>query len=218
MRAPKGIVFDLDGTLADTRLDVAAACNHGLVCVGRAPLSSDLIGTFVGDGARVLMSRALGLEPDNPVTSDALGHFHTYYGAHPATFSRLMPGAAEVLDACAALPLAVVTNKPRAPTVPLIQALGLAPHLKALVAGGDGPLKPDPAPLLAALARMGVAANDCWMVGDGPQDVRAGRAAGMTTVGVLGGFAQEAALRASEPDVIVPSLFGLVELMRRAAV
>jgi phosphoglycolate phosphatase len=214
MKRPRAIVFDLDGTLADTRLDIAAACNHALTSLGRAPRDVGEISRFVGDGARVLMARALGLAPDDPVTAEALTRFNAYYPQHAADHAAWMPGVREALEACGDLPLAVVTNKPRSATVPLLDALGLAPHFRAVVAGGDGPLKPDPAPIRAALEPLGVGPEDAWMVGDGPQDIAAGRAAGAGTVAVLGGFGQESDLRGAGPDRVIPSLHGLAALLR----
>jgi len=217
VRPPRAIVFDLDGTLADTRLDIAAACNHALGCVGRGGRSVEEIAGMVGDGARALVARALGLATNDPLTDETLGHFNAYYPAHAADHATWMPGAREALDACAHLPLAVATNKPRAATVPLLEALGLAPRFKVVVAGGDAPLKPDPAGILAALAALGVRPDEAWIVGDGPQDIGAGKAAGAVTVAVLGGFGREAALREARPDRLLPSLHALPELLREAA-
>ncbi len=216
MKEPRAIVFDLDGTLADTRLDIAAACNHALASIGRPPRDPDEVAAFVGDGARLLMARALGLAQDDPITAEALARFNAYYAAHAADHSTCMPGAREALDACAHLPLAVVTNKPRSATVPLLDALGLSPRFKVVVAGGDGPLKPDPTPIRTALAPLGVSPHDAWVVGDGPQDIVAGKAAGAGTVAVLGGFGKEAEIQEAGPDLVIPSLHGLAALLRDA--
>jgi len=213
VRPPRAVVFDLDGTLADTRLDIAAACNHALTSLGRPARSVDEISLLVGDGARALVSRAFGHPPDDPRTDEAVGMFNEYYRRHPAAHVRWMPGAREALLACGAVPVALATNKPRAVTVPLLEALGLGARFRAVVAGGDGPLKPDPSSIHAALAPLGVAAEDAWVVGDGPQDVGAGRAAGAWTVGVLGGFLSERALRDARPDRVLQSLHDFAKLL-----
>ena len=90
------------------------------------------------------------------------------------------------------------------------------PRFKVVVAGGDGPLKPDPAPIRAALDPLGVRPSDAWVVGDGPQDIAAGKAAGAETVAVLGGFGVEAEIREAGPDHVIASLHGLAALLRDA--
>lgn len=218
MKAPRAIVFDLDGTIADTRLNIAAACNHALAALGRPAKSVATISTYVGDGGHMLIARALELPRDDPRTEDAFAHFNVYYAAHAGDLSTCMPGALEALDACDSLSvlLALATNKPRTATLPLLDALGIERRFRSIVAGGDGPLKPDPAAILAALAPLGVAAEDAWVVGDGPQDIGAGNAAGAWTVAVLGGFADESALRGSGPDHVLGSLHELPALLTEA--
>jgi phosphoglycolate phosphatase len=215
---PRAIVFDLDGTLADTKHDIAAACNHALASVGRPPLAVDVIAAFVGDGARALVARALGLSIGDPLTADAFATFSSYYAEHSADLSGWMPGARDALDASRDLGLlvALATNKPRSATVPLVAALGMTAYFDAIYAGGDGPLKPDPAAITGALAPMGVSPRDAWVVGDGPQDIRAGAGAGAFTVAVKGGFASESALREAKPHVLLGSLVELPALLRGA--
>jgi phosphoglycolate phosphatase len=111
------------------------------------------------------------------------------------------------------VPIALATNKPRTTTLLVLEALGLLPRFAAIAAGGDGPLKPDPASIHAVLTAMSAQPADTWVVGDGPQDVGAGKAAGCATIGVLDGFVDPARLRAAEPDVIVASLHELVALL-----
>jgi phosphoglycolate phosphatase len=210
---PVGVVFDLDGTLIDSREDIAAACNHVLHALGRAPLSVDTIASFVGDGARMLVARALDAEPSSTEVEQALAIFHPFYEAHPAVHTTLMPGARELLDALGDRPLAIVTNKPRRATLACLDALGVTARFMAIRAGGDGPLKPDPSGVTGALASMRVGPAQAWMIGDGEQDVIAGRAAGCVTVGVRGGF-QDAKLEAATPDMLVGSLLELITLLR----
>jgi HAD superfamily hydrolase (TIGR01509 family) len=213
-RRPSAIVFDLDGTLADTREDIAAGCNHALVAMGRAPLPVSEIAKFVGDGGQSLVARAFGLSPEDPLVARALAAYNGYYVDHPANVGW-MPGAREALDACAGIPLALATNKGRLTTLRVLRALDLESRFGTVVAGGDGPLKPDPAAIVAALAPLGVAAKDAWVVGDGPQDIGAGRAAGAYTIAVTGGFAREDVLRAALPDRVLASLHELPALLRR---
>jgi phosphoglycolate phosphatase len=219
MKPPHAIVFDLDGTLADTRVDIAGACNHTLAALGRPPRSVDDISGFVGDGARMLLARALETAPEGALVDEAVEVFSTYYPHHAADHAAWMPGALEALDACAglAIQVALATNKPRSATLPLLDALGGAGRFARVWAGGDGPLKPDPASILALLRAMRVEPPDAWVVGDGAQDIGAGRAAGAGTVAVLGGFGTEASLRAAHPDRLLSSMGELPALLRELA-
>ncbi len=212
---PSAVLFDLDGTLVDSRADIAAACNHALTSVDRAPLDEALIATFVGDGARMLIARALALAPDDPLVDRALVAFHRYYEDHAAVHTTLMPGAREVLDALSDRPVALVTNKPRGATMAVLRALGLSERFASVRTGSDGPLKPDPRAILDVLNWIRIAPKDAWVVGDGEQDVRAGRAAGCQTVGVRGGLQGDAKLVASEPDALVASLGELAAFVKR---
>jgi phosphoglycolate phosphatase len=206
---PEAAIFDLDGTLVDSAGDIAAAVNHALEAEGRTRLPVAAVRRLVGDGARMLVARAFAQPPE--AVDRPLAIFHAYYTAHPCEETALMPGALAALDALAGARLALVTNKPRDATLPVLEALGLAPRFAAIYAGGDGPLKPDPTAIRAVLG--GVAPGRAWVIGDGPQDVAAGRAAGCFTVAVLGGYGDEARLRAAAPDVVLASLAELPELL-----
>ena len=211
---PLAVVFDLDGTLIDSREDIAAACNHALASRGRAPLPVDTIAQFVGDGARLLVARAFALPARSGEVDGALDAFHAYYEAHPATHTRLMPGATEALDALGDRPLAVCTNKPRKTTLAVLDALDLARRFVAIRAGGDGPLKPNASAVTDVLRSMRADATRAWMVGDGEQDILAGRAAGCVTVGVRGGIQGSERLEAARPDMLLETLLELVALVK----
>jgi phosphoglycolate phosphatase len=214
LRAPNAIAFDLDGTLVDSRLDIAAACNHTLRWAGRQPLEVETIATYVGDGARKLLARAFGIDPASPELDAIYVEFERYYAAHCVESTRWMPHALAAISALGArLPLAIVTNKMRSVTERIVNALGARDRFAAIYAGGDGPLKPSPEPMLALARELSVAPQDIWVVGDGVQDVASGDAAGCTTIAVLGGFASEQALRAAHPDALIPSLADLPALV-----
>jgi phosphoglycolate phosphatase len=195
-------IFDLDGTLIDSRLDIAAACNHTLEWAGRAPLPAETVAGFVGDGARTLLARTF----DKAQVDEELAEFVRFYAAHPATHTKWMPGAREALDKLR--PCAIVTNKPRVVTERVLAALDV--RVTCLVAGGDAPLKPDPAPILLAMKQLSSSPADTFVVGDGVQDILAGTRAGCPTIAVLGGFHSEASLRAAHPTRVIHSLAELL--------
>lgn len=224
MRRPRAILFDLDGTLVDSRRDIADACNAALIAHGRSALPIEAILPMVGDGARALVARAVHAsrrsnfedQPSEATVDDVLATFKARYIEHPCVHSVLLPGAREVLDEARAdgIPCALVTNKPRDITLALLDALGIGGAFDVVWGGGDGPLKPAPDSVHATLVRLDVAAPDAWMVGDGPQDIGAGKAAGCFTVAVPG-IAERARLLASGPDLVCESLHDLRALLRR---
>ncbi len=209
---PSALVFDLDGTLVESRADIADACNFALAAHGRPRLDPARIAAMVGDGARSLVTRALSAAGHTEdVDVDAvLETFHARYLARPVASTTLLPGAREAL--ATSIPKALVTNKPRAITLRVLAELGLTAAFAAIWAGGDGPLKPDPAGVLSVLGAMRVPPPEAWMIGDGPQDVIAGRSAGLVTIGVFGIAAREE-LAASSPDVLVDALGDVVHLL-----
>jgi 2-phosphoglycolate phosphatase len=216
IRGARAILFDLDGTLVDSRRDIAAACNFALAAVGRPPSPVDVIAAYVGDGARMLVARALEEAPGDAMVTHALAAFQAYYAEHAAVYTTWMPGAREAAIAFSDRPLGLVTNKPRVAALAVLDALSARGLFEAIVAGEDAPLKPDPRGVLAALAGLQapVSPAEAWVVGDGPQDVLAGRAAGCVTVGVRGGFASDERLEAAAPDVVLDSMHELVPLVR----
>jgi phosphoglycolate phosphatase len=211
------LIFDLDGTLIDSRRDIAVACNHALRAVGRAPLDEDRVASFVGDGARAVVERALGWGADRDLVERTLETFIAYYLEHPADYTTIMPGAIEALDALSDRPLAVATNKRRDVALAVLDALGLSSRFRWIWGGGDGAPKPDPACVHALLAQARIPHRDAWMIGDGVQDIGAGKAAGVRTVAVLGGFQKEPSLRALAPDFVIRSLGELPRLVREEA-
>jgi len=180
VESPRLIVFDLDGTLIDSRRDLADAANALLESEGAAPLSEERIGRMVGDGAATLVARAFeasGVERP----ADALERFLALYDARLLNHTRPYAGIPEVLEALGLRsPLAVLTNKPLASTRRILAGLGLARHFPDnAVVGGDGPFprKPDPAGLLHLMARARVDAAATLLVGDSIVDWRTARAA-----------------------------------------
>lgn len=217
-RPPSALLFDLDGTLVDSRRDIAEACNATLVAHGRAPIAFETVMSMVGDGARALVARALGVAEGDPSVDAALATFMAEYLARPCVHTVLLPGVRDVLQEAAArkLPCAVITNKPRDVTLHVLEDLAIGRFFRAIWAGGDGPLKPSPAGVVELLARLSVRPRDAWMIGDGPQDIGAGKAAGCFTVGVPG-IAERDRLLASAPDLVCETLIELRDRLRVTA-
>jgi phosphoglycolate phosphatase len=194
------IIFDLDGTLIDSAPDIAGALNLLLAEQGRAPLATSAIRAMIGDGSAELVRRAF-VATGAALPEDRLGkiveRYIDIYARHPVTPGCVYPGVRETLKALAAagIRMGLCTNKPARVVTGLLPALNLA-HCFGVVCGGDTltTRKPDPAPLLWALDRLGLPAIEAparaVMVGDGRNDVLAARAAGVPVVAVSYGYSR----------------------------
>jgi phosphoglycolate phosphatase len=200
------VLFDLDGTLVDSREDITAAVNHVRASLGQAPLPVSLVQTYVGDGVRVLLERALGTA-DPAAIERGLGVLRPYYLEHCLDRTRLYPGIADLLEALTAvrgLSLGVVSNKPEAPSEKILAGLGVRRRFAAVV-GGDSTTarKPDAAPFRLAAERAGVTGGRVLVVGDSPNDIEGARRAGWASCGVLWGIGTEERIRGARPDFVV---------------
>jgi len=174
------VVFDLDGTLVDSRQDLAASTNDVLAGLGAGPLPVDVVGQMVGDGARTLVHRALVHAGCHTDLDAALADFHRCYALRLLETTRPYDGIAELLKSLAGIRLAVLTNKPLEPTRRLLEHFGWANTFDRVV-GGDGPFarKPDPAGLLDVRRTCEAEPDETMMVGDSMVDVDAARRAGV---------------------------------------
>ena len=211
----RAVMFDLDGTLADTLRDIAAAGNHALTSMGRSPLDLPRYRQFVGWGIHYLIEHALATDdPDEIDRGVALSR--GYYAAHGEVHTRLYPGIAELLDGLTerGIPLAVFSNKPDPATRQVVDHL-LSPWRFADVRGArEGvPLKPDPTVALDLARQIGVPAADWIYVGDSEVDMETASAAGMFGVGVLWGFREEPELRRSGAKAIIRRPTELLSLL-----
>jgi phosphoglycolate phosphatase len=188
----KAILFDLDGTLLDTLADLADAANRVLAGAGLPTHGRDAYRRFIGDGSRMLITRALPAHQREPQTIDAmLTAFKADYGRHWKTATCPYPGIPELLDELVRrrIPRGVVTNKPQ-PFAEGSLAYFFPDAGFAIVRGQHGtrPIKPHPAPALEAAARLGAAPPECLLVGDSGVDMQTARAAGMLPIGAAWGF------------------------------
>jgi phosphoglycolate phosphatase len=209
-RSIKLVIFDLDGTLIDSRLDLVHSVNAALRHIGRPELPDDVIASYVGDGAPILIQRALGGETvDEAAIRKGLEFFLSYYRAHKLDHTTVYPGIAEALAAIQnsanGVPrkLAVLSNKPVVPSRAIVEALGLGRFFSQIYGGNSFPTKkPDPEGARKLLEEYGVQPQHAAIVGDSHVDVDTGRNAGMITVGVTYGFAPHT-LADDPPDVLV---------------
>lgn len=207
------LVFDLDGTLIDSRGDIAAACNHALGSAGLPSLSVAQISAHVGNGARALLHGVLAELADPPPALDErtlFAAFQSYYLANPVAHNALMPGAEAALALRAKRPIALCTNKPAHLTQAVLRSLAWLDLFDSIVAPEPGDaVKPDPALLLRVASELGVEPSSLVMIGDGPQDIGAGQAVGAHTIGLKGGFLPLSWLMDAKPDIILDSLLDL---------
>jgi phosphoglycolate phosphatase len=213
------VIFDLDGTLIDSRLDLVHSVNATLRHMKRPELPDDVIASYVGDGAPALIGRALGSEAnDKKLVRSGLEYFLTHYRAHKLDHTHLYDGIVEAVGALEnshngqLRKMAVLSNKPVHPSRAIVEALGLSKFFARVYGGDSFPTKkPDPAGAQAILGEMKASPQEALIVGDSSVDVLTGRNAGTWTCGVTYGFAPHT-LRETPPDVAIDKPSELAEL------
>lgn len=186
-----GVLFDLDGTFADTAPDMAYALNRVLESRGRAPLPFEQIRPYVSHGGKAMIQAGFGLTPEHAEFAPLRQEFLDIYRDNVANDTRLFPGMEELLGTLdqRAIPWGIVTNKPAWLTDPLMAHLGLDKRAACIVSGDTTPhAKPHPEPVLHACRRIQRSAEHCLYIGDAVRDIEAGRAAGTHTLVALFGY------------------------------
>ncbi len=214
--APRAVLFDLDGTLADTAPDLAAAVNLLRTERGLEPTPYAILRPTASAGARGMIGAAFGLTPADEGYEELRLQWFANYQAAMAVHSTLFGGVAELLSGISQAGMAwgIVTNKPARFTEPLVPLIGLA-HAGCIVSGDTtGHAKPHPAPLLEGARRLGVAPEQCWYVGDDLRDIEAGRAAGMITVACAWGYCGAVEPAAWGADYLLDTPTDLLDLLR----
>ncbi|SPF54421.1 Phosphoglycolate phosphatase [Candidatus Sulfopaludibacter sp. SbA4] len=199
------LIFDLDGTLIDSRLDLANAVNATRRHMGMGPLENERVYTYVGNGAPVLIRRALGDEASQAEVDRALEYFMAYYRAHELDHTTLYPGVKEALDRlrAAGKRMAVLTNKPVRMSRAIVEGLGVGDHFFQVYGGNSFEFKkPNPIGVEALRKETGAGREDTMMVGDSSVDVHTARNAGIRCCGVTYGFQPET-LADPAPDLLV---------------
>lgn len=210
---PRAVLFDLDGTLLDSAPDLAAAANAMLVALGCPPRDPAVIATYIGKGIPKLVERtltgALDAPADAALFERALPLYEHHYAAESGRRSVPFPGVREGLHAlrAAGVPMACITNKAERFTTDLLARTALDGYFRVVVCGDTvARKKPDPEPVLAACARLGVAPGEALMIGDSANDVQAARAAGCPVWCVPYGYNEGRPVESLACDRIVPDL------------
>lgn len=211
------LIFDLDGTLIDSRLDLAYSVNATRAHLGLPPLEHELIYSYVGNGAPVLIRRAI--EPDDPNADlqAALEFFIAYYSEHRLDFTTLYPGVRETLESLHAdgRQLAVLTNKPVRISKAILEELGVARHFVRIYGGNSfEQKKPDPVGVDTLLRETGTERRQAMMVGDSAVDILTARNAGIVACGVTYGFQPEG-LITEPPDYLIDRMEQLLEVLEQ---
>jgi phosphoglycolate phosphatase len=185
----KALLFDLDGTLIDSKQDLVQSVNATLRKLGRADLPEDLVASYVGSGAPVLIRRALGGTPSDEEQENALKFFLAHYEQHKLDCTREYPGVREALEQLRGAPMAVLTNKPVNISVRILEGLGLAGFFRGIYGGNSfATKKPDPLGAHTILKELGVPSAESAMIGDSEVDVQTARNTGMISAVVNFGF------------------------------
>jgi phosphoglycolate phosphatase len=207
------VVFDLDGTLIDSSQDLAAAVNRALrrAAPDAPALPEDIVRTFIGSGARVLITRSVAAAGLAQSVDEVLPLFLDEYRRGLLDATRLYPGTEDALSRLRDRHLAVLTNKPGDMSRLILEGLGIADRFFRIYGAGDvDARKPDPAGLRRLAEEAGVGVETAVMVGDSGIDVRTGRAAGALTAGVTYGFDADS-FRDDPPDILVRTLTELAD-------
>ena len=216
--APRAVLFDLDGTLADTAPDLAAAVNKMRTDRGLDETPFEQLRPVASAGARGLIGVAFGTTPADDGYDAMRTEFLDNYAARIAERTRLFDGMQELLSAIEARGMSwgIVTNKPERFTNALVPLIGLG-HAACVISGDTTPHpKPHPEPLLEAARRIRLEAETCWYVGDDLRDIQAGKAAGMPTVAAAWGYCGHTEPHSWQADVIADTPGSLIALLNAA--
>ena len=224
-RRAEAFIFDLDGTLVDSGLDIALAANFTRGHFDLKELSVDTINCYVGDGVARLLTRALGHDirtgmtgvaglPVSPqMLQEGQAVFGEYYGRHLLDNTVAYPGVLDMLVRFRRFPLHLATNKPRKFTDAILAGLHLDGAFRRIVAGDEAPVrKPDPSHLRACLEGLDLEPGSVVVVGDSPNDIHAARAMGAVAVGCTYGLVAPGLVRSAKPDLVIDSVEELSRL------
>lgn len=207
------VIFDLDGTLIDSKKDLVISMNHALTTLNLKEQKPETVYQYIGWGLRHLVAR---LVPDNDqdMVDEAIRIFRAHYREHCLDNTRFIPGALDILEALNGCKLAVVTNKSQEASDYVLERMGILDKFGSVL-GGDSvdKMKPHPEPILKTLEMLDVKDKSAIMIGDSAMDVQSGKAAGIATCGLKDGIGSLDDLIKTEPDYIIDSLDELKEIL-----
>lgn len=211
----KLIIFDLDGTLIDSKKDIAQAANHTLELLGSPVLEEEIIYEFVGEGVKRLLEKCLGRK-DHDLLERAWQIFCEYYRHHLLDNTVLFPGVKEILDYLWFLDKIIISNKPDQFCSPVLNGLGILPYFRMILGGESLPhRKPDPAPVYLVIEKFALRPKQVMIVGDSGIDIECGKRAGIYTCGVTYGFRSREELMEAQPDFLIDHLEELKIILDR---
>jgi phosphoglycolate phosphatase len=200
------LIFDLDGTLAETRQDLANAVNYALHKLEKVTLDVPTIASYVGNGVGKLLERSLGEGFTPQEYEKAWQYFHEHYSLHLVDNTYLYPGIKEILEHFSAKKMAVLSNKSHPYTVTMVERLGISPYFKLVMGSQDGfERKPSPKMVLHILEQLIAAPETTVIIGDTSNDIEAGKAAGIHTCAVTFGYRLIDEITPFRPEFMVNS-------------
>lgn len=220
LKYPESVLFDLDGTLADTAQDLAYALNQTLLHYGQQELPFNEIRPVVSHGGIALVRLGFKMQPDEEGFEDRRQYLLRVYEDNICRETKLFDGMAEVLEKLDEknIPWGIVTNKPAWLTDPLMDQMQISSRTKSIVSGDTcANRKPHPEPILHACDLLHTDANNAWYVGDAGRDMKAGRAAGNTTIGATYGYIYpDDPIEAWDTDALIDHPSDLIQLLEQA--
>ncbi|MBI4374350.1 MAG: HAD-IA family hydrolase [Deltaproteobacteria bacterium] len=206
------LIFDLDGTLIDSKKDIANSIHWTLQSLNLPPVSDEEVYSYVGNGVRPLIQKSIG-EEEGPHFQKALKIFKEHYLSHCLDHTVPFEGAVAMLKSFSDKKKAVFTNKPQYFTKPILKGLHLNTYFDAVIGSESGfPKKPDPAVIIHLLKQFGISPQEAIFIGDSRVDIETGKNAGILTCGVTFGYRSEEEIREAKPDFVISELGELKSL------
>ncbi|MBC7691116.1 MAG: HAD-IA family hydrolase [Methylotenera sp.] len=209
------LIFDLDGTLIDSKRDIVFSVNGAFQRLGFPSLPEDEVAREIGRGSEYLFKRLLGMDTPADTIGKLVHGFKEIYQLHLLDHTQLYPGVLEALSYFSHCPKVIVTNKTQVLADQVIDGLGLRNYFEG-VFGAEAFItrKPDPGPIVEVCRRWNVTPSETFMIGDSEFDITAGKAAGVRTIGALYGFSPLEAFRLNPPDFEIESADQLIGIFK----